>query len=66
MYELPAGARDSDMAFRLAASIPCDNNSRCLVVLGDSVAICQACAEVLMQPCQQLAYCVGVKLTQVV
>jgi hypothetical protein len=43
IYELPAGAKDSDMGYRLTASIPCDKDSRCLALLGDAVAICQAC-----------------------
>ena len=45
IYELPAGARDTEMGYRLTASILCDNDSRCLAVLGDTMAICQACTD---------------------
>lgn len=41
IYELPAGAADSQMAYRLLASIPCNAECSCLALLPGSVAICQ-------------------------
>lgn len=41
VYELPAGVGDSDMGYRLVATVPRHTECSCVALLPDSLVICQ-------------------------
>lgn len=42
IYELPEGAAEADMRYRLAASVPCGGTCGGLLLMGEHLIICQA------------------------